>query len=71
MTSSPRLASSDPLPLTASDMSAPQPGDQAAAFKGLIITSVLLFALAYSIVLLTNRKFASHSPEAAAPAAQH
>lgn len=52
-------------------MSAPQPGDKAAAFKGLIITSVLLFALAYSIVLLTNRKFASHTPEASTPAAQH
>jgi hypothetical protein len=53
-------------------MSAPQPGDKAAAFKGLIVTTFLLVAMALSIVLLTNRKFASHAAEGAAPAAvQH
>ena len=46
-------------------MSSPQPGDKAAAFRGLIITAVLLFAMAYAIVVLTNRKFASHTPAAA------
>jgi hypothetical protein len=51
-------------------MSAPQPGDKAAAFKGLIVTTVLLVIMAYGIVLLTNRKFAGHGAESAAPAAQ-
>lgn len=51
-------------------MSAPQPGDKAAAFKGLIVTAVLLLVMAYSIVLLTNRKFAGHAAEGAAPAAE-
>lgn len=50
-------------------MSAPQPGDKAAAFKGLVVTTLLLVAMAFSIVLLTNRKFAGHEAEAAAPAA--
>lgn len=47
-----------------------EPTDKASAFKGLIITAVLLFALAYGIVLATNAKFASHQAEAA-PASQH
>jgi cytochrome b len=39
--------------------------DQPAAFKGLIITAILLFVMAYGIVQWTNSRFASH---AAAPA---
>ena len=52
-------------------MSEPQHGDKAAAFKGLVATTILLAVMAYSIVLLTNRKFAGHAaePGAAAPAA--
>jgi hypothetical protein len=50
-------------------MSAAPNNDKAAAFKGLIITTVLLFVMAYGVVLLTNRKFASHEP--AAPASKH
>lgn len=45
------------------------PGDKSAAFKGLIVTVVLLFVMAFTIVQLTNMKFASHGAEA--PAAQH
>ena len=51
-------------------MSAPQPGDKAAAFRGLIITSILLFVVAFGIVKLTNMKFAGHAPaDGAKPAA--
>lgn len=50
-------------------MSAPASGDKAAAFKGLVVTTILLAVMAYSIVLLTNRKFAGHAPEGGAPAA--
>jgi hypothetical protein len=45
--------------------------DKPAAFRGLIITTVLLFVMAYTIVQLTNRKFASHAPAAAAGAEKH
>ncbi|MGQ0649983.1 MAG: hypothetical protein ACT4P7_20730 [Gemmatimonadaceae bacterium] len=48
-------------------MSAPRPSDKPAAFRGLIITALLLFVMCFTIVKLTNRKFASH--EGAAPAA--
>ena len=44
--------------------------DQPAAFKGLIITALLLFVMAYGIVQWTNAKFASHSATPAA-AAKH
>jgi hypothetical protein len=50
-------------------MSAPASGDKTAAFKGLVVTTILLAVMAYSIVLLTNRKFADHAPEGGAPAA--
>ncbi len=43
--------------------------DKPAAFKGLIVTTVLLFVMAYAIVIMTNRKFASHAPAAAGAAA--
>jgi hypothetical protein len=49
-------------------MSAPDSSDKAAAFKGLVVTTVLLAVMAYGIVLLTNRKFADHAPAAGAPA---
>ena len=39
-------------------MSAPASGDKAAAFKGLVVTTILLAVMAYSIVLLTNRTHA-------------
>ena len=41
-------------------MSGPQPGDKAAAFKGMIVTAVLLFVMSYAIVIVKNRQFASH-----------
>jgi multidrug resistance efflux pump len=46
-------------------MSAPN-SDKAAAFKGLLVTAVLLFVMAYGIVLWTNTRFASHTTEAPA-----
>lgn len=45
--------------------------DARAAFMGLIFGAIFLLAVTYAIVQLTNRKFAGHAPEAAAPAAQH
>ncbi len=47
-------------------MSATPHNDKAAAFRGLIITAILLFVVAYTVVLLTNRKFAGHEAGAAA-----
>ncbi|MBL8961032.1 MAG: hypothetical protein JNJ98_14350 [Gemmatimonadetes bacterium] len=44
--------------------------DKPAAFKGLIITALLLFVMSYGIVMWTNAKFASHSA-APAGAAKH
>jgi hypothetical protein len=43
-------------------------GDKSAAYKGLIVTAILLFVMAYTIVQLTNRQFAGHAESA--PAAQ-
>jgi hypothetical protein len=40
-------------------MSELQGSDKSAAFKGLIVTALLLFALAFSIVKLTNLKYAN------------
>lgn len=48
--------------------------DARAAFTGLIVGAIVLLAVMYGIVQLTNRKFAGHStaaPAAGAPAAQH
>lgn len=45
-----------------------QHNDKPAAFRGLVITAVLLFAMSYAIVQLTNAKYASHK---ATPAAKH
>ena len=42
------------------------PEDKRAAFTGLIVTAVLLFAMSFTIVKLTNAKFAKHKAEAAA-----
>lgn len=39
--------------------------DKPAAFRGLIITALLLLVMCYTIVQLTNRKFASHQAAAA------
>ncbi|HEX6050334.1 MAG TPA: hypothetical protein VFZ21_13725 [Gemmatimonadaceae bacterium] len=37
--------------------------DKSAAFSGLIVTAVLLFALCFTIVKLTNAKFDRHAAE--------
>lgn len=42
------------------------PGDKRAAFAGLIATAALLFLMAFTIVKLTNAKFAGHKAEATA-----
>ena len=39
-------------------MSELEPGDKKAAFTGLVVTAVLLFILAFSIVKFTNRLYA-------------
>jgi hypothetical protein len=36
--------------------------DKRAAFAGLLITAALLFALCFTIVTLTNRKYAAEKP---------
>ena len=47
--------------------------DARAAFMGLIGGAIFVLIVCYTIVQLTNRKFAGHAPvaPAAAPAAQH
>ncbi len=47
-----------------------QPEDKKAAITGMIITAISLFVLAFTIVMLTNRKFAGAEHEKGAPAAQ-
>ena len=47
-------------------MSAPQPGDKAAGFSGLILGGIALFVMMFGIVRWTNAKYAGH---ATAPAA--
>jgi hypothetical protein len=42
-------------------MSELQPGDKRSAFVGMIVTAVLLFVFAFSIVKLTNAKYAGES----------
>ena len=39
------------------------PEDKNAAFIGLIVTAVLLFTMSFTIVKLTNAKFAGHKAE--------
>ena len=39
------------------------PGDKKAAFIGMIVTTVLLFVMAFAIVKMTNAKFAGHAAE--------
>ena len=36
-------------------------GDKKAAFIGMIVTAALLFVMAFTIVKLTNAKFAGHA----------
>ena len=38
-------------------------GDKKAAFVGMIVTSLLIFIMAFTIVKLTNAKFAGHAAE--------
>ena len=40
--------------------------DKGAAFVGMIVTTALLFIMAFTIVKLTNAKFAGHAAEAKA-----
>ena len=40
--------------------------DKGAAFAGMIVTATLLFLMAFTIVKLTNAKFAGHAAEAKA-----
>jgi hypothetical protein len=42
------------------------PEDKRAAFIGLIVTAVALFVIAFTIVELTNKKFAGEKSEKAA-----
>ena len=55
--------------------SAPQPGDKSAGFSGLILGAIVLFVIMFSIVRMTNAKYAGHGEKAgagaAAPAAAH
>ena len=48
-------------------------GDAKAAFTGLIVGAIVLLAIMYGIVLLTNKKFEGHSaaPGAATTTAPH
>jgi len=39
---------------------APHGSDKAAAFTGLIVTSIALFIICFTVIKLTNAKFASH-----------
>lgn len=52
-------------------MSAPLPGDKKAGFTGLILGAIVLFAITWGIVKLTNDKFDAHHTTGSAPAAQH
>lgn len=52
-------------------MSAPLPGDKKAGFTGLIVGAIVLFAITWGIVKLTNDRFDAHHAAGAAPAAQH
>jgi hypothetical protein len=41
------------------------PEDKRAAYVGLVVTAALLFGMAFTIVKLTNAKYAGHSEAAA------
>lgn len=47
-------------------MSDSHPTDKSAAFRGLLVTAILLFIEMFSIVKLTNAKYAGHEPGAEA-----
>ncbi len=46
-----------------------QPEDKKAALTGLVVTAISLFIMAFTIVILTNKKFAG-AEHGAAPAAE-
>lgn len=52
-------------------MSSQHSSDQGAAFKGLIVTAFLLFAMAFGIVKWTNAKYASHETGKAEATTKH
>ena len=47
------------------------PEDKRAAFIGMIVTAALLFGMAFTIVKLTNAKFAGHKAEQKAGEMKH
>lgn len=52
--------------------SAPHPGDKSAGFSGLILGGIVLFVVLFSIVKMTNAKYAGeHGAKAAAEAGAH
>lgn len=52
-------------------MSSQHSSDQGAAFKGLIVTALLLFVMAFGIVKWTNAKYASHEAGKAEATTKH
>lgn len=52
-------------------MSGSSHSDQGAAFKGLLVTTALLFVTVFAIVKWTNAKFAGHNAAAPAAAEKH
>jgi hypothetical protein len=50
-------------------MSAPQPGDKSAAFTGLILGAITIFVIVFSIVRITNARYAGHGEGGETPAA--
>ena len=50
-------------------MSAPQPGDKSAAFTGLILGAITIFVIVFSIVRITNAKYAGHGEGGETPPA--
>ena len=47
-----------------------QPEDKKAAITGMIVTAISLFIMAFTIVILTNKKFEGAEHGTAAPAAE-
>lgn len=45
-------------------MSELQPSDKRSAFLGLVVTAILLFTMAFTIVKLTNAKYAGEGAHA-------
>ncbi len=52
-------------------MSSQHSSDRGAAFKGLIVTALLLFVMAFGIVKWTNAKYAAHEGGKGEATTQH